>query len=240
MVLFYIFRIFALIKNQGSFIFICLSYTMQNILDKNYSSEQDVVLLQEALSGSRRALELLLKRHYAYIYNIALRFVLKPEDAEDLTQEVCIKVITKLAQFNQKSDFRTWLYRIVFNHFLNNKRRNTEQFITSFGQYGEGLEHSILEDLTEQESLDWKEKIEDYKIECMTGMLLCLNRMQCLVFILAEMFEVDSKTGAEVLAMSPENYRKVLSRARKDLYHFMNHKCGLKTLVAVPVKPRSR
>lgn len=102
-----------------------------------------------------------------------------------------------------------------------------EQNISSFEVYGEGLEQSALEELSEQESLDWKEKIEDYKIGCMTGMLLCLNRSQRLVFILSEIFEVDSKTGAELLEITAGNFRKILSRARRDLYQFMNNKCGL-------------
>ena len=41
------------------------------------------------------------------------------------------------------------------------------------------------------------------------------------------MFEVNSKIGAELLEISSDNFRKILSRARKDLYHFMNNKCGL-------------
>ena len=200
---------------------------MQNFFDQRNPTFRDAELLQEALSGSKNALEVLLKRHYPYIYNIVLRFVLKPEDAEDLTQEVCIKVITKLAQFNQKSDFRTWLYRIVFNHFLNSKRKKAEEIITSFEEYGKGLEDTPLDELTEQESMEYKEKIEDYKIECMTGMLLCLNRVQRLVYILGEIFEVDSRTGAELLEISSDNFRKILSRARRDLYNFMNSKCGL-------------
>jgi RNA polymerase sigma factor (sigma-70 family) len=47
---------------------------------------------------------------------------LSPFDAEDVTQEVLIKVITKLSQFKGKSNFRTWLYRITFNHFLKMKK----------------------------------------------------------------------------------------------------------------------
>ena len=83
------------------------------------NSINDKDLINDALGGSKTALEHLLKRHYNFIYNVALRFVLNPDDAQDLTQEAVIKVITKLSQFNQKSEFRTWLYRIVFNHFLN-------------------------------------------------------------------------------------------------------------------------
>jgi hypothetical protein len=48
-----------------------------------------------------------------------------------------------------------------------------------------------------------------------------------MVYILGEIFEIDSKTGSVLLEMSSENFRQLLSRARKDLYHFMNDKCGL-------------
>jgi hypothetical protein len=48
-----------------------------------------------------------------------------------------------------------------------------------------------------------------------------------MVYILGEIFEIDSKTGSVLLEMSSDNFRQLLSRARKDLYHFMNDKCGL-------------
>jgi RNA polymerase sigma factor (sigma-70 family) len=188
---------------------------------------KDHELISDALGGSKTALEQLLKRHYAFIYNVALRFVLSPVDAEDLTQEVIIKVITKLSQFNNKSNFRTWLYKIVFNHFLNSKRKRLETVVANFSDYGKSLDDISNIDLTSSEEIDLKDKIEDAKIGCMMGMLLCLNREQRLVFILGEIFELDSKTGAELLNLTADNFRQRLSRARKDLYNFMNNKCGL-------------
>jgi RNA polymerase sigma factor (sigma-70 family) len=191
------------------------------------NSIDDKELINDALGGSKTALEHLLKRHYNFIYNVALRFVLNPDDAQDLTQEAVIKVITKLSQFNQKSEFRTWLYRIVFNHFLNSKRHKLETVVYDFDDYGNSLDNIPFEDLNHQEQEDFKDKIEDAKIGCMTGMLLCLNREQRLVYILGEIFEVDSKTGADLLQISADNFRQQLTRARKDLYNFMNNKCGL-------------
>jgi RNA polymerase sigma factor (sigma-70 family) len=193
----------------------------------NSSDKDDKKLINEALGGSKTSLEHLLKRHYNFIYNVALRYVLSPDDAQDLTQEVIIKVITKLSQFNQQSEFRTWLYRIVFNHFLNSKRRKMEFAVVSFDEYGNALDNipNIALSISEEEEL--REKVEDAKIGCMTGMLLCLSREQRLVYVLGEIFEIDSKTGSELLEISADNYRQLLSRARKDLYHFMNNKCGL-------------
>jgi RNA polymerase sigma factor (sigma-70 family) len=156
-----------------------------------------------------------------------LRFVLNPEDAQDLTQEAIIKVITKLSQFNQQSEFRTWLYRIVFNHFLNTKRQKMEHAVVSFDEYGLALDSIPNQELSAFEEKELAEKVEDAKIGCMVGMLLCLTREQRLVYILGEIFEIESKTGSVLLGMSAENFRQLLSRARKDLYHFMNNKCGL-------------
>ncbi|HTF39903.1 MAG TPA: RNA polymerase sigma factor, partial [Propionibacteriaceae bacterium] len=86
----------------------------------------DAELVAQANSGDRAALEKLVLRHQAWIYNIAVRMVFQPHDAEEVTQEVLVKVITKLSTFKGESKFRTWLYRIVANHVLNMKRRGVE------------------------------------------------------------------------------------------------------------------
>jgi hypothetical protein len=58
-------------------------------------------------------------------------------------------------------------------------------------------------------------------------MLLCLDQRQRLVFILGEIFGVTSELGAELMDVSPSNFRQLLSRARHDLYSYMNERCGL-------------
>lgn len=198
-----------------------------NIFSASYSETEDHQLIKQALNGSAPALESLIKKHYGYIYNVALRFVLSPADAKDLTQEVALKVVTKLSQFNFQSEFRTWLYTIVFRHFLNTKKRKLENFVTTFEDYGEGLDKIPFSDLSPDEEISLREEVKDAKISCMLGMLLCLDRKQRLIYILGELFEVESSTAGEILEMSPETFRQNLSRARKDLYNFMNNKCGL-------------
>src|SRR5882757_2466750 len=87
---------------------------------------EDVDLVEQARNGCRAALEKLILRHQAWIYNIAVRMVFQPHDAEEVTQEVLVKVITKLSTFKRECKFRTWLYRIAANHVLNMKRHNAE------------------------------------------------------------------------------------------------------------------
>ena len=61
----------------------------------------------------------------------------------------------------------------------------------------------------------------------MTGALLCLDQQQRMVFILGAIFNLKSPIAAEILDMTPENFRKQLSRAKTDLFNFMQNKCGL-------------
>jgi len=104
---------------------------MHNPLAEKYSEEKNQELVRKSLSGDRKALDELVRMHQPFIYNVAWKMAWEPNDALDLTQEALIKVITKLSQFNFESQFRTWLYRIVVNEFLQAKRRKGEkQFST--------------------------------------------------------------------------------------------------------------
>lgn len=201
-------------------------------MNAQHNSQQnaaDLDLRSAALNGDSAALGRLIERHRDFLYNVVWRMTLNPQDAEDITQDIIIKIITNLAKFRGESAFKTWAYRIAFNHVINLPKRPLEQAITSFDQYGAELD--ALPDRrfpeTGEPSAEDKLVIEEAMLGCTAGMLMCLDRQQRLIYILGEMFEIDSKTGAEILGISADNFRQQLSRARKQLYNFMTHKCGL-------------
>jgi len=72
----------------------------------------------QAKNGNRRALETVVRRIQDKIYGLSLRMLGKPEDAEDETQEILIKIITHLSDFREESAFSSWVYRIACNHLL--------------------------------------------------------------------------------------------------------------------------
>lgn len=189
----------------------------------------DLELVGRVREGSREALEALVTRHQAWIYNIALRMVYFPEDAEDATQEVLIKVLTKLSTFQAKSSFRTWLYRITVNHVLNMKRGRMENFGWTFQRYGEGLNGAPDEELPDPRAVpvDVQLLVDEARIGCSSGLLLCLDREQRLVYILGAIFGVSDTVGADIMEISRDNFRQKLSRARRDLHNFMQQQCGL-------------
>lgn len=200
---------------------------MKNPFEIINSDSSDVELVKSSLRGSKSALEHLVLRHQPFIYNIAWKMVLSPADAEDITQDILIKIITNLSQFEAKSEFRTWLYRIVVNHILNMKKRQLENVVTDFDKYFEGLQNMPDSDLSESELLQLEETVKDVSISCTSGMLLCLDREQRMLIILGDIFSINHKLGAEIFGISSDNYRQRLSRARKELYNWMNNKCSL-------------
>jgi RNA polymerase sigma factor (sigma-70 family) len=195
---------------------------------ESYSAKDELVFIQQARDGSKTALERLVKLHERFIYNIALRVVHNPEDAADLTQEVLIKMVTKLGQFKGNSSFRTWLYRITINHFIKTRKRGSETDALSFEELGEYLDTAYLsEDMTREEQQVHSHLIDITRNKCISAMLLCLDRQQRVIFILGAIFNLKSTIAAPALGITPENFRKQLSRARADLFQFMDNKCGL-------------
>lgn len=189
----------------------------------------DAGLVELAKGGDRAALEKLVLRHQAWVYNIAVRMVFDPHDAEEVTQEVLVKVITKLSTFKGESKFRTWLYRIAANHVLNMKRRPAETQASGFAEYGDAINSIPDADLPDPNSVPVAVPVlvEEAKNSCTMGMLLCLDRKQRLIFTLGEILGVSDTVGSEVLEMTAANFRQSLSRARRDLSSFMNNQCGL-------------
>jgi RNA polymerase sigma factor (sigma-70 family) len=196
--------------------------------DEAETDAQERELVRKAQAGSRAALEQLIRRHQAWIYNIVLRMLYWPHDAEDATQEILIKVTTKLSTFEARSSFRTWVYRIAVNHILNLKRRTFEDRL-NFVEYARGLDATLDEDLPDPRTVpaDIKLMVDEARIGCTSGMLLCLDREQRLIYILGEIFGVSDRIGAELLEIRRDNFRQKLSRARRDLHSFMQNQCGL-------------
>ena len=191
-----------------------------NAFAQTDSEKDDHELIALSLAGNKTALETLIKKHHQFVYNVALRLFLSPDDALDATQEVLIKVITRLKTFEGKSQFRTWLYRIMINHFLNAQSTKEKKIHSDLQSLAGFAEDTQPDEISEEVK-------EEVRILCSTAMLMCLNREQRLLYIIGEVFEADHHLGAELFDLSPAHYRVKLHRAKTDLQQFVQQKCGL-------------
>ena len=193
-----------------------------------FDAQKDELLIEEAIKGNRNALNDLIQRHNNFIYNVALKMLGNPEDAKDLTQDILIKVITNLSRYDaKKAQFRTWLYRIAFNHILNYKKSTPEKNIRNFQQFFSLIEQVPDDPVPELHSDDFTLFTEETKLKCMSGMLMCVSREDRLLYIVGDLFGIDHNLGAKIFELSKANFRKKLSRIRNDLRQWMHNKCGL-------------
>ena len=99
----------------------------------------DQELVARAQSGDRRAFEELVERHKQKAYHIAFGFARDREEAKDLSQEAFLKAFSYLKNFDGRSSFYTWFYRIVVNVCLDYKRRAKRSAAEAFDENVENL-----------------------------------------------------------------------------------------------------
>ncbi len=83
------------------------------------SDEELVKICKLELPETVRAYKILIRRHEALIYNSCAKLLGNPQDAEEVAQDTLIQLFHKLHQFEGRSSFKTWLYRIVHNYCKN-------------------------------------------------------------------------------------------------------------------------
>ncbi|MGC6177807.1 RNA polymerase sigma factor [Lacrimispora sp. 38-1] len=186
------------------------------------------LLFDRAVEGDKEALEGLILSVQDMIYNLSLRMLGMPCDAEDATQEIIIKVITQLSAFRKESAFSTWVYRIAANYLINYKKSMFAQHQLSFEFYGLDIDNGFIHNTNQlTQNVDENLLAEELKHSCTNVMLQCLDPESRLIYVLGVMFKVDSKICGEILEISPEAYRQRLSRIRKQVGEFLSEYCGL-------------
>jgi RNA polymerase sigma factor (sigma-70 family) len=179
-------------------------------------------LIDQATSGNRKALEDLFHQIQGPVYQLSVRMLWHPEDAKDAAQEILIKVLTNLSNFERRSRFGTWVYRIAVNHLLNFRASRMERMELSWTAFAEDLTAGLGKSSPEDALL-----IEEIKIGCTHGMLLCLDRPHRMAYVLGEITEFNGAEAAGILNITPEAFRKRLSRARSLVSKFTGKWCGL-------------
>jgi RNA polymerase sigma factor (sigma-70 family) len=184
-------------------------------------------LLLKSRAGDRTALDALVGALSRPIYNVAIRMLWSPEDAEDASQEILIKVVTNLAAFRGRSLFTTWVYRLAVNYlktYISTRKMERRRFEEQARGLAEGLGHVRP---AERQGVDEALLAEEMKIGCVNGMLQCLDVNARVAYIIGDILGLSGREAAAVQGIAEEACRKRLSRARRELFAFMDANCGL-------------
>jgi RNA polymerase sigma factor (sigma-70 family) len=186
----------------------------------------EVELVARAVDGDKAALEEVVRLLQDPLYRLALRMVRRPSDAEDATQEILIRVITRLAAWRGEAKLLTWAYRIGVNYLLNLRRGSSaEATSVSFDEFRDGLAEGLAD--ADYRGPEAQVLAEEMRLSCTQAMLQCLERHERIAFVLGEIFELASADAAWILDTTPAAFRKRLERARTRIRGFMESTCGL-------------
>ena len=191
------------------------------------SNEPLQALISKATAGDKKALETLITGVQDLVFNLSLRMLGTFADAEDATQDILLKMITHLSSFKGESAFTTWVFRIAANHLINYKKHMFARYPLTFEYYGDDIENGKIQDVPDlTQNVERGILAEELKMSCTNVMLQCLDTESRCIFILGTMFKVDSRIAGDILGITPEAYRKRLSRIRKKMADFLGQYCG--------------
>jgi len=97
----------------------------------------DTDLISRAAGGDPSAFQAIVERHRSMVYRVAYQFAGNHHDAEDIAQDVFIKVYRSLDRFRQDAQLTSWMYRIVMNACIDHRRRQRSAIAAPFGDEAE-------------------------------------------------------------------------------------------------------
>jgi RNA polymerase sigma-70 factor (ECF subfamily) len=156
------------------------------------------------------------------VYNVALNYAQNIEDAEEITQDVFLKVHQSLSDFKENSSIKTWLYRITINQSLDFiKKKNSKKRFFIFGRKNEN-ENELLNSSNFEHPGILLEKQEDAKILFLVINILPEN--QKTAFILSKVDGLSNTEVSEIMQMSISAVESLVFRAKKELREKLTNK----------------
>jgi RNA polymerase sigma-70 factor (ECF subfamily) len=176
--------------------------------------EQDLELLKRCLTGDNSAWETLLRAYTRKLYNLCYRFTGRTDEAEDLTQEIFVKVYQTLRTFDAaQGAFSTWLNRVARNHLVDHYRRTRKDRVTS------SLEDE-LGTLEEKPSVGMEPVGHVESRERHEVLQQALNRLSPDLreaVVLRDLHDLDYQEIAQVLGVPAGTVKSRINRGRLEL-----------------------
>lgn len=170
---------------------------------------EESTLIQNILDGNQPDLERLINIYQPNVFRTAMGLLHNKEDAEEITQDVFLKVFESLSSFNHKATLSTWIYRVTINTSLNFlKEKKRKRLLV-------GL--SALLGLASKEKQSETIITEKEEKEAIRKAIQELPEKQRLAFVLTKYEELPQRQVAEIMQISEGAVEQLLIRARSNL-----------------------
>lgn len=187
------------------------------------------VLVERCLKGDSFAWTELVKAHHRRVYGLCFRFTGSPSDAEDLTQEVFLKIYGNLAAFDlARGTFQTWITTMTRNLLVDHFRRSRAQRVTDSmdagwdGEEDFPLAQRLADSRPTQHDKAVQKEIEKMVQEALTKISPELRE----AVILRDLQDMDYKEIAQVLRIPEGTVKSRISRGRAELARLLERNKG--------------
>jgi RNA polymerase sigma-70 factor (ECF subfamily) len=179
-------------------------------LQQSLSSLSDEQIVERVQHGELGLFELLMRRYNQRVYRVARSIVRDEEEAEDVMQDAYVRAFEHIRQFEGRARFSTWLTKIAVHEALHRLRRRSRLVLvdlTSEENQSVEILHSPKRDPEDQASGQELSSV-------LSGVIEGLPDLYRVVFVLREIEGLSTAEVAESLAISEENVKVRLHRAR--------------------------
>lgn len=168
----------------------------------------DDILIDRFQAWDNSALEILLEKYLQGIFAICFRLCQDTDDANDITQDVCLKIMKYLGSFKRESELKTWIYRIAYNESL--------QFLQSKKEY---IDLEIVEPyLGENDTYDIDSRDAEVVVRSSIDRLPPLDKSIILFFYYDDL---RIREIADIMQMNENTIKTRLSRAKLFLQPYL-------------------
>jgi RNA polymerase sigma-70 factor (ECF subfamily) len=166
--------------------------------------------------------ERLYNEHKTLVYNMALHYLQNIEDAEEVTQDVFVKVYHSLAHFQQKSSYKTWIYRITINQCLDfTKKKNSRKRLYLFGSKSENESEYLNTANFEHPGILMENQEAAAQL---FAVINSLTENQKTAFLLSKLDGLSNPEIAEIMEMSISAVESLIFRAKGSLQEKLSKK----------------
>jgi RNA polymerase sigma-70 factor, ECF subfamily len=174
----------------------------------------DPTLISKAMAGDRQSFRHVVEAYQGFLYGVAYRYLANEADAEDAVQETFVKLWKNFSKYRPEIKLSTWLYRILVNYCLDQKKSSLQQnrsfqvsLEESFQQSGIG---TPLNELTGRELVN----LHHLAIEQLIG-------KQKMIYVLREMEDLEPTEICHLMSMNEDQVKSNLYHARKKVQEFI-------------------
>lgn len=181
----------------------------------------DIEIIERILKGNKNAYSFLVNRYKKYVFTIAFRYTKNREDAEDISQEIFIKIYKHLASYKGTAKFSTWIYTIITTSCISFLRKKKMPLATTENYELENAQVNIHTNATIK-TIEEREQFNHLQ-----NAIELLEEDDALILTLFYQFDSSIQNLATILKIEPNHAKVKLHRARLKLkqkikLHFRN------------------